>query len=259
MVFSGVESRLATLTIDMEELKSLPKMGNRPELPSTFQLDNISEIVTALPMLFNTLNIRRAIIPAANGHCSARALARYYATLADGGRVPPPHAASFKPSLGSHTHIPKFPSLQKPKKKVCKIKEVIFSKNMTKITDPTHSHIDRIFSNPKVHDAFLGVGDYGNMVLPNGKFGLGFRRFSLKDGSVTSFGHSGIGGSTGFCDIKHNFAIAVTLNKMALGAVTANIIELVCSELNVPLPEEFSKFGERGPDMQLNLVKQVIN
>ncbi|OVA01405.1 Beta-lactamase-related [Macleaya cordata] len=213
MVFSGVESRLATLTIDMEELKSLPKMGNRPELPSTFQLDNISEIVTALPMLFNTLNIRRAIIPAANGHCSARALARYYATLADGGRVPPPHAASFKPSLGSHTHIPKFPSLQKPKKKVCKIKE----------------------------------------------FGLGFRRFSLKDGSVTSFGHSGIGGSTGFCDIKHNFAIAVTLNKMALGAVTANIIELVCSELNVPLPEEFSKFGERGPDMQLNLVKQVIN
>ncbi|KAI3900309.1 hypothetical protein MKW92_010689 [Papaver armeniacum] len=276
-VFSGVESRLATLTVDLEDLKSLSDIGNRPDLPSSFQLQNLSQLVTALPMLFNSLNIRRAIIPAANGHCSARALARYYATLADGGMVPPPHAASSKDSLGSHPHIPKFPTAKKPKKKVTQIREVLFLKSLTKRTDQTRSSsdgsgssrkssetskddletttkVDRIFSNPKILDAFLGVGDYSNMVVPNGKFGLGFRRFDSIDGSISSFGHSGIGGSTGFCNNKHNFAIAVTLNKMSLGSVTRNIIQLVCSELNLPVPEEYSKRDEKGPDVQTLMI-----
>ncbi|KAF6141775.1 hypothetical protein GIB67_027953, partial [Kingdonia uniflora] len=276
----GVENRLATLTVDLEDLKLLSGIGNRPELPSTFQISDMSQIVTALPVLFNSLNLRRAIIPAANGHCSARALARYYAMLLAGGLIPPPHISSSEPALGSHPHIPKFSSLQKPKKKK-KGRKSKESNSYTKIdiedgtantstanksssvdttNDDLRNHnVDRIFSNPKVHDAFMGVGDYTNLVLPNGKFGLGFRRFELKDGSFTSFGHSGIGGSTGFCDIKHNFAIAVTLNKMSLGGVTGNIIQLVCSELNVPVPEEFSKFGEKGPDMQLNLGQTIIN
>ncbi|KAI3871347.1 hypothetical protein MKW92_031230 [Papaver armeniacum] len=276
-MYIGVESRLATLTVDLEDLKSLSDIGNRPDLPSSFQLQNLSQLVTALPMLFNSLNIRRAIIPAANGHCSARALARYYATLADGGMVPPPHAASSKDSLGSHPHIPKFPTAKKPKKKITQFREVLFLKSLTKRTDQTRSSsdgsgssrkssetskddletttkVDRIFSNPKILDAFLGVGDYSNMVVPNGKFGLGFRRFDSTDGSISSFGHSGIGGSTGFCDNKHNFAIAVTLNKMSLGSVTRNIIQLVCSELNLPVPEEYSKRDEKGPDVQTPMI-----
>ncbi|XP_026431489.1 uncharacterized protein LOC113328670 [Papaver somniferum] len=273
----GVESRLATLTVDLEDLKSLSDMGSRPDLPSSFQLQNLSQLVTALPMLFNSLNIRRAIIPAANGHCSARALARYYATLADGGMVPPPHSASSKNSLGSHPHIPKFPTAKKPKKKITQFREVLFLKSLTKRTDQTRSSsdgssssrkssetskddletttkVDRIFSNPKVLDAFLGVGDYSNMVVPNGKFGLGFKRFSSTDGSISSFGHSGIGGSTGFCDNKHNFAIAVTLNKMSLGSVTRNLIQLVCSELNLPVPEEYSTRDEKKTDSQTPMI-----
>jgi hypothetical protein len=54
---------------------------------------------------------------------------------------------------------------------------------------------------PRIHDEFMGVGEYRNLVLPNGKFGLGFRRFSSSDGSFYGFGHSGMGGSIGFCDI----------------------------------------------------------
>ncbi|MCL7032459.1 hypothetical protein MKW94_002469 [Papaver nudicaule] len=272
----GVESRLATLTVDMEDLKSLSNIGSRPDLPSSFQPENLSKVVTALPMLFNSLNIRRAIIPAANGHCSARALARYYATLAAGGIVPPPPAAS-SISLGSHPHIPKFPTAKKPKKKISQIREVLFLKSLTRRTDQngssndstdssgkhsdtskddleTTTRADRIFSDPKVLDAFLGVGDYSNMVIPNGKFGLGFRRFDSEDGSIGSFGHSGMGGSTGFCDNKHNFAIAVTLNKMSLGGVTRSIIELVCSELNIPVPEEYSKRDEIGPGVQTPII-----
>ncbi|KAK8582100.1 hypothetical protein V6N12_072297 [Hibiscus sabdariffa] len=258
----GVESRLATLTLDMDDLKMLSEMQNRPELPSTFQLNNIGEFAEYLPAFFNMLNIRRAIIPAANGHCSARALARYYAALADGGVVPPPHSSVSNPALGSHPHIPNFP----PKKINEKQKGKVDSRqsSYTKIEEEEEDDVEKcsrssrgtsdcegiadrerkgkIFSNPRVHEAFMGVGEYGSLCLGDGAFGLGFRRLKSKqgDGSYTGFGHSGMGGSTGFCDVRNRFAMAVTVNKMSFGGVTSKIVELVCSELNVPLPEGLS-------------------
>lgn len=111
-----MESRLATLTPDTEDLKKLSGLSTRTKLPSSLQPDNIIQLASVLPSVFNMLNIRRAIIPAANGHCSARALARYYAALVDGGVVPPPHSSSSKPALGSNPHIPKYPVQSSPKK-----------------------------------------------------------------------------------------------------------------------------------------------
>ncbi|KAG8636469.1 uncharacterized protein LOC110602898 [Manihot esculenta] len=264
----GVESRLASLTVDMNNLSDLLEMYSRLDLPSSFQPSNIVQLVTTLPALFNMLNVRRAIIPAANGHCSARALARYYAALVDGGTIPPPHSSFSKPPLGSHPHIPKFPSEKTPKKQ----KGRNGSDGTRLATDPSSStsdvsaagsfasgdgsrknSVEKIFTNPRIHDAFLGVGEHENLAMPNGKFGLGFRRAILNDGSFSGFGHSGMGGSTGFCDIKNRFAIAVTLNKMSYGGLTREIIQLVCSELNIPLPEDFSSSGDRGPDVQLNI------
>ncbi|KAL5988871.1 hypothetical protein ACLOJK_026973 [Asimina triloba] len=292
----GVESRLATLTLDAD-LNNLSKISEQlQDLPSTFQGSNFTEFVAVLPILFNTLAVRRAIIPAANGHCSARALARYYAALADGGKIPPLHVPSELP-LGSHSHIPKFPSPMPNKRKGSKSEvgaqkdDTVNSGNLSYqikkgkniksrqqnsmdcdttngIGDSTSSApvdfsrigSDRIFSNPRIHQAFLGVDEYGNMVLPHGKFGLGFRRFSCKDGSLIGFGHSGIGGSTGFCNIEHRFAMAVTVNKMSLGTVTRKIVQLVCSELNLPVPNEFSTTaGLSGMDMQPNLENALIN
>ncbi|ERN12506.1 uncharacterized protein LOC18440724 isoform X2 [Amborella trichopoda] len=249
----GVESRLATLTLDTDDLETFAgRIGQ-------------ANTVSALPVLFNTLNIRRAIIPAANGHFSARALARFYATLVSGGSIPPPHSPR-EPPLGSHPHIPKFPS-QETK---IKTKRSSKNKNTAKTNnDKKHSNEDlpsgsinhnnkfyngngtssdgntKIFKSPSIRDAFMGVGDYEGLVLPNGKFGLGFRRFGSG-----CFGHSGMGGSTGFCDVKHGFAMAVTLNKMSLGGVTRKVVQLVCSELGVPLPVDFAETGETGPDMQ---------
>ncbi|XP_002527984.2 uncharacterized protein LOC8282084 [Ricinus communis] len=295
----GVESRLATLMVDMNDLSKLVEMRSRPDLPSTFQPSNITQLLTTVPALFNMLIVRRATIPAANGHCSARALARYYAALADGGLTPPPHSSFTKPALGSHPHIPKFSSEKTPKKQKGKRKEVTttskkrssdYSRNHNKdleegnngndgytrlATDGSSSasaadsfaggdgnkrdNVTRIFTDPRIHDAFLGVGEYENLAVPNGKFGLGFRRNSSNDGSLIGFGHSGMGGSTGFCDIKNRFAIAVTVNKLSVGFVTRKIAELVCSEVNVPLPEELSISGERGPDLELNIGKPLIN
>ncbi|XP_057477288.1 uncharacterized protein LOC130764990 [Actinidia eriantha] len=297
----GVESRLASLTLDTDDMKKLSGTSNRPDLPSSFQSQDISRLMTTFPVLFNTLNVRRAIIPAANGHCSARALARYYASLADGGVVPPPHSSSSRPPLGSHPHCPKFPSLKshqhqkggnfrmklvkaancfdtseqiqktigssdgdyrtKASSDYLKIANDNISNSNNPTTTETAVHAvdgrnnSKIFSNPRIHDAFLGTGEYENLVLPSGKFGLGFRKCYATDGSIVGFGHSGMGGSTGYCDIKNRFAIAVTLNKMSFGAVTGNIVHLVCSELGIAVPEEYSRFG----DIQLNLEKPLIN
>lgn len=115
-----------------------------------------------------------------------------------------------------------------------------------------------LFNGTDIHQAFLGLGAYEELVHPDGKFGLGFRRFNAERtaGSETrkmAFGHSGIGGSTALCDPNHNFAIAITVNKMSLGGPTRKILQLVYSELGLPLPDEFSTSGESGPDMQLNL------
>ncbi|CAG7872063.1 unnamed protein product [Brassica rapa] len=272
----GVESRLATLTLDTDELNKIPSIPSQPELPSTFQPVQIFQIASSLPVLFNTLNVRRATIPAANGHCSARALARYYAALADGGLVPPPHSSLSQPPLGSHTHVPKFSSVNDTmKKRKGKGKEMAATEKLkpkdhkekklyddressteslarlvndtsssagkTEISSNDHQDdIRNMFSNPRIHDAFMGTGDYCDLVLPDGKFGLGFKRVTSQDGSLVGFGHSGLGGSTGFCDIKNKFSIAITLNKMSMGGVTANIIRLVCSELDIPLPKDFS-------------------
>uniref|UniRef100_A0A6M2ECR5 Uncharacterized protein n=1 Tax=Populus davidiana TaxID=266767 RepID=A0A6M2ECR5_9ROSI len=303
----GVESRLASLTLDKDDFSKLSKIASRPELPSTFQPENISQLVTAVPALFNMLNVRRAIIPAANGHCSARALARYYAALVDGGLVPPPHSSLSTPPLGTHPHIPKFPSEITSKKQKGKKSKAAGSASKKKgngyelkmnhsndFKDGGESNSDgytrlandsaggsssdasppkgfaasensrqnnaiRIFNNPRIHDEFMGVGEYRNLVLPNGKFGLGFTRFSSSDGSFYGFGHSGMGGSTGFCDIKNRFAIAVTLNKMSLGTATRRIIQFVCSELNVPLPDEFSVLSETAADEELSIARPLIN
>ncbi|XP_042453873.1 uncharacterized protein LOC122038283 isoform X1 [Zingiber officinale] len=264
----GVESRLATLTLDKEELQNLLEIRSRQDMPSSLQQVNLAEIASTLPVLFNTLNIRRAIIPAANGHCSARALARYYASLATGGLIPPPHSSMSKPLLGHHAHVPTFPSAKQSKKK-WKIKEIVSANKHSPSSNTNGNNsntanlvantgdwknIGRIFSSPKIHDAFMGLGEYSDLVVPNGKFGLGFRNFYTANRNLSSFGHSGVGGSTGFCDIEHNFSIAITVNKMSLDGVTRSIVQLICSELNIPLPEEFSRFGEKGPDMQLQLI-----
>ncbi|KAI3703579.1 hypothetical protein L1987_73769 [Smallanthus sonchifolius] len=212
----GVESRLATLTIDADDLVMLDPEHEinktilyKIPLPSSYTFIMISSII----LLSNTLNVRGAILPASNGHFSARAVARYYAALVDGGVVPPRCPSSSIPSLESH---------------------------------PTSDELEvdtKIFTNPKgkIHDAFLGGGDYKDLIVPNGEFGLGFLRFNGTNGSVIGVGHPGLGGSTGYCDINNRFAIAVTVNKLSLGGLNGEIIKFVCSELDLPVPRLYDQ------------------
>ncbi|KAK4783663.1 hypothetical protein SAY86_008037 [Trapa natans] len=287
----GVESRLATLSIDRDDISKISQLSNRNDLPPNFQPEKILGMITTLPAMFNMLNTRRAVIPAANGHCSARALARYYAALADGGEVPPPHSPSSKPKLGSHVHIPKFPPSnvvskrqQKSGKKMSPwaslykknpdvtAYEAHGSSNRIDIAtgnnvggsssssgrhssgDSEGEHINRkIFQGEKnrLHEAFMGAGEFRSLALEGGAFGLGFKRIRSKDGSLIGFGHSGMGGSTGFCDIENRFSIAVTVNKMSFGAVTRSILEVISSELGISLSDELVSSSQAGSNEPL--------
>jgi aarF domain-containing kinase len=130
---------------------------------------------------------------------------------------------------------------------------------MQSCNDSRKNNVIWIFNDPRIHDQFMGTGEYSDLVLPNGKFGLGFKRFSSSDGSFSGFGHSGLGGSTGFCDIENRFAIAVTLNKISFGTATKKIIQFVCSELNVPLPDEFSILSGTEAGEGLSISRALFN
>ncbi|KAJ4846528.1 hypothetical protein Tsubulata_013528 [Turnera subulata] len=264
----GVESRLATVTLDMAELNRLSDTRSLPaHLPSTFQ----PELMASLPSFGNRLEVRRAILPSANGNFSARALARFYASLVDGGVIPPSHSSLAKPFLGSHPQIPTIHSEnnstnQKRNNDVAppfKYDEDDSELNKNsgndldnglagnRISSEADSIISlgegsgkgkgsgkgnalRIFDNPRIHDAFLGVGEYEGMVMKNGQFGLGFKRWSSKEGSFVGFGHTGFGGSIGFCHIPSRFALAVTVNRLSIsGALSRKIIQFLCSQLNI--------------------------
>lgn len=270
----GVESRLASLTLDMEEfenakglLKNSISDGRPPKsgalLDGNVMTEDFFSVIAAMPVLFNMLFIRRAVIPAANGHFSARALARYYAMLVTGGVVPL-QTSSSEPSLGSHLLAPTFNSNAANSKSKKGRKEESFDKQRSgrRCVVPsahhngnTHSE-QRIFKSSEIHDAFLGTKDYSDFAQ-SGPFGLGFRRYAssqVSNGSSEyfAFGHSGVGGSTAFCYPEHKFSLAITVNKMSRGGVTARIIKFVCSELNLPCPEEYSEHGGLGPDMNLD-------
>lgn len=284
-----MESRLATLTADMEDIKKLSEIAKRSDIPASFQsqIQDASQMASALPALFNTLFARRAIIPAANAHCSARALARYYAALVDRGAIPPPHASPAQPKLGSHPYIPKFSSPKATKKRKgskhtldadtsndTSSSKKASGRNYIKVPSSDTSSstssvargengIDRtpakLFTNSRIHDAFVGAGEYEKLAVPGGQFGLGFKRSYSEDGKLIGFGHSGMGGSTGYCDIDNRFSVSITLNKMNMGGVTAKVMQLICSELNIPLPADFYRFSERLNNDESNVVVPLIN
>lgn len=283
---TGIEDRLASLTLDTEEVKTMKEAIEKQKATAsvkslTTPVERFAEpsdtamkqaapkdalgsgdamsTITALPVLFNTLFVRRAIIPAANGHFSARALARYYGTLATEGLVPPVSSSS-EPPLGSHPYKPfdkKFDPLAKGSKKdgtkrTDRNAKVVTDIESPKAVEPSSSA--RIFSNARIHDAFLGAGPYSNLAYTEEKFGLGFRRITSSDSNsreeVIGFGHSGVGGSTGFCYPAQNFAIAITLNKLSQGGVTAQIVRLITHEMGLPCPAMYSSVdADRGPDM----------
>lgn len=89
-----------------------PGASGTPPAGSLESVEGVDKAAEQLPLVFNSLFVRRAVIPSANGHFSARALARYYAALAAEGKIPPPPptALASQPPLGTTAPKPRAPS-----------------------------------------------------------------------------------------------------------------------------------------------------
>ncbi|CAA6672157.1 unnamed protein product [Spirodela intermedia] len=255
----GVEARLATLTIDQDDIASSRRSAARRRFRHGGGASRSLQCAQRAPR--SHPRQQRALLGSRAGALLRRARRRRHGSAAAFGEL---SAAPREPPPPPH-----LPSEKKPKKKrhsdSSKGKEPAEQNGASSNGHhrsaavngsdlPEEEGSRKMFCNPKILDAFQGVGDYSYLTLAGGKFGLGFGRFEAAGSEEeAAFGHSGMGGSTGFCDVAHDFAIAVTVNKMSLGGVTRSIVQLVCSELGVPIPQEFAAVGDRRPDMQLNL------
>lgn len=184
----GVEDRLATLI--------------EPQTPGAlgFPIPDDHDFFKAMPpdteFSFNDMRVRRACIPSANGHFSARALARMYGALANGGEID--RARIVSPG------------------RIAEMQRIV-----TAAPDPV------LLGMPLRKGVGFMMG--GITETPYGK------AQSAYGPRETSFGHSGAGGSTAFADPEMGFAMAVTINQMQMSlqaeGPTFAICEFVRREL----------------------------
>jgi CubicO group peptidase (beta-lactamase class C family) len=145
------------------------------------------------------MDVRRACLPSANGHFSARALARMYGALANGGAIDGIRLVS--PERISELH-----------------------RLQTETPDRVIPGGLRI---PKAVGYWLG----GAWEAGGAPSFMGARR--------TAFGHPGAGGSAAWADPEVGLSVAVTLNKMQQGIFGGGIAfqagELIRRELGLPV------------------------
>ncbi|MPY95659.1 MAG: serine hydrolase [Acidimicrobiia bacterium] len=125
---------------------------------------------------FNDVAFRRACLPSGNGHFSARALARVYAALANGGQLD-----------GAHLVTPE---------------------RIEHMRTKTWDGPDRVLIVPVKRGIGFWLGGLG----PDLEGNLVAGPMGPKE---TTFGHAGAGGSMGFADPETGLAVGVAVNKMA--------------------------------------------
>ncbi len=145
---------------------------------------------------FNSMEMRTACMPGANGHFSARALARMYGALANRGSID-------GVAVVSPERIAAMQKLQT-------------------------ADVDRVLGAAIRKNTGFFLGGLGPDLQGNLVHGpLGQRE--------SAFGHSGAGGSVGFADPEIGLGVAVTLNKMSYPnpgeGVTLEICDLIRSLL----------------------------
>jgi CubicO group peptidase (beta-lactamase class C family) len=167
---ADVTDRLATL----ESMPSPPPNAPNPLAALPPDHDLFKAMPPTSPVEWNDMAVRRACLPSANGHFTARALARMYGALANGGAIDGVR-------LVSPERIDEMYRLQ---------------------TESPDRVIPGALPIPK------GIGYWlGGAWAPGGAP-------SFMGGRRTAFGHPGAGGSAAWADPEVGLSVAVTLNKM---------------------------------------------
>ncbi|HEY4668194.1 MAG TPA: serine hydrolase domain-containing protein [Tepidiformaceae bacterium] len=186
----GVEDRLATLESQSDRSAATP-------FPIPPDHDWFKAMPPDMEFTFNDMRIRQACLPSANGHFTARALARMYGALANGGEIDGVR-------LVSPERIPQMQRI------------------MT--AEP-----DRVLIMPMRKGIGFFMG--GAINTPMGAY------VGATGPRQTAFGHAGAGGSIAFADPEVGLSFAMTLNKMQPAlqgeGPAADLANLVRRELGV--------------------------
>lgn len=156
------------------------------------------------PTTFNMKRVRSACMPSANGHMSARALAKFYSSLS-------PHAVGNGRS----------PILSASTVAAC-------------VSDAENEGSKTQKSDTETDSTIL-------QATPGAKNGLGFQTFQFSKSTgdtVVGIGHSGMGGSLGFVIPDEDLAVGITVSHLSFSRLaTKRIVQLICSELALTPPE----------------------
>ncbi|MDA3039603.1 MAG: serine hydrolase [Actinomycetota bacterium] len=175
-----------------DRLTTLELLAAGDGLPIPDDADFYKAMPKAMWPYFNTMPFRTACLPSGNGHFTARALARMYGALANGGEIDDVR--------------------------------LISPAGLERIGRLETDRVDRVLGVPLRKSAGfflggLGLDLKGNMV--HGPMGP----------SEAAFGHPGAGGSIGFADPTLGLGVGVTLNKMQYPmpgeGVTLEICDLI--------------------------------
>jgi CubicO group peptidase (beta-lactamase class C family) len=162
----GVEDRLATL-------KTIESAENTP-FPFPPDHDWFKAMPPDTDFTFNDMRIRQACLPSANGHFTARALARMYGALANEGEVDGVRLVS--------------------PERVGQMQRTITAEPDRVLMIPIRKGIGYFMGGP----IRTPLGEYVGATGPR----------------ETAFGHAGAGGSLAFADPDVGLSFAMTLNKM---------------------------------------------
>ena len=164
----------------------------RPASASRYLLD---------PRLFNTRRVRRSLLPAANVHASARALAYLLGSLVGGECTPRSAPLSVRQWQGQDEE-----------------REWLRMKG--------DSNAGAQSSNANEIEEALGFGLYTFRERPEG---AGRARSVQR-----AFGARGLGGTIVLCDVAYGCVIAVTSNQLtAASVVTDDIVGTICEKLGL--------------------------
>ena len=160
------------------------------------------------PTFFNNPRIREAEIPAANGHFSARALAKFYWALMDSS-----HAGLYTTPLTADGVV------------------VVGGQGRDNAGN-TGANVE--------DESMLQGGE--------GSFFNGYSVYGTGEKGRVMIGHGGVGGSIALCDPATGTSVAVTLNRLSMDSSSTSgaILRLIFEQLNLPCPSTFKPMDSSG-------------
>eukprot|EP01135_Chromosphaera_perkinsii_P011221 Nk52_evm2s2367 gene=Nk52_evmTU2s2367 len=201
--------RIATLAKSINTDSLAQAMGSSAVIQDTLQqyypgsigsdgdLRTLSTLLPIMdPLIFNVKSVRQAVIPSANAHTSARALAAFYNRLCGGTKLVSEQTMEL---VGTITAIEQRGNVK-----------VVWGRGLA---------------------IYIPDGEHNGGSLPC---------VGTMPPPSSSLGHTGFGGSLGFCNRDRKFALAIMTNKLTLDkSIVKELVSFSCANLGVPVPSEF--------------------